>query len=66
MQQMQDSGYLEGGIETIAEDVLGREHFVFRRRKRARDITGMLGIIRNELWTQTRNRVWLHSPVQGT
>jgi hypothetical protein len=49
MQQVQNSAYIEGGIERKTEVVLGKDQFVFRRRKRARDTSGMLGIILNEL-----------------
>ena len=65
-QQLQNSGCLEGGIERKTEVVLGGDQFVFRRRKRAGDITGMLGIILNELLDTREIVCLLDGVVQGT
>jgi hypothetical protein len=57
MQQVQNSGYLQGELKGKMRLYFGRDQFVLRRIKRARDTIGTVGIILNELWTQTRNCV---------
>jgi hypothetical protein len=41
-------------FEMKIKDVLGEDHFEFRRRQGSKDATGMLRKYQNEVWTENR------------